>query len=97
MRLPDQILFSAVYLCVERPGGIVPAGTGFFVTVESETRPPDSHSYLVTARHNVENAKREGSGKIFVRLNKYPASADGPVSASELRELTALGGTTTTR
>jgi hypothetical protein len=42
----------------------------------------------VTARHNVENAKREGSGKIFVRLNKYPASADGPVSASELRELT---------
>jgi hypothetical protein len=58
------------------------------VTVESETRPPDSHSYLVTARHNIDNAKREGSGKIFVRLNKYPASPEAPVSDSELRELT---------
>ncbi len=56
------------------------------MTLESETRPPDSHSYLVTARHSVENAKREGSGKIFVRLNKYPSSPNAPVSDSELRE-----------
>lgn len=68
MRIPDPILSSAVFLCVDDGGTVRPGGTGFFLTVESETR-NDTHSYLVTARHSVEAAKPYG--KLYARLNSY--------------------------
>jgi len=69
MRVPDQILSSAVYLCVKDANGAVrPAGTGFFLSIESETRKNASHGYLVTARHCIEKA--EPYGVLYARINR---------------------------
>lgn len=78
MRVPDIITASAVYLCVkDTRGTVIPAGTGFFLTVESETI-SDTHSYLVTARHCVEKAKPYGG--IYVRLNNYSNTASNLIA-----------------
>jgi hypothetical protein len=38
MRVPDMMLDSVAYLCVKNANGtVVPAGTGFFLSVKSET------------------------------------------------------------
>ena len=69
MRLPNEILLSAVFLCVKEGGAVKPAGTGFVLTVESDAPTDNRHTYLVTARHCVEQAKRYGS--LYVRLNSH--------------------------
>lgn len=70
MRLPDNIVHSAVFLGYEDRNGIVKmAGTAFFVGIESESRPGVDHGYLVTAKHCVERAKRQGS--LLLRLNRH--------------------------
>jgi hypothetical protein len=69
MRVPDDLLGSAVYLCVKDANGAVrPAGTGFFLAIESELREGISHGYLVTARHCIENAERYGA--LYARMNR---------------------------
>jgi hypothetical protein len=69
MRVPDGILDSAVYLCVKDANGTVrPAGTGFFLKIESEIREQISHGYLVTARHCIENARPYGP--LYARMNR---------------------------
>jgi hypothetical protein len=69
MRVPDAILSSAVYLCIKDANGAVrPAGTGFFLSIRSETREGISHGYLVTARHCIENAKPYGV--LYARMNR---------------------------
>src|SRR5262249_48215108 len=59
MRLTDDALKSVVFLCVEGSGEEMHfGGTAFFVAVRSETVPEKRYGYLVTAKHNVESAKR---------------------------------------
>jgi hypothetical protein len=69
MRVPDMIVDSAVYLCVKDASGTVrPAGTGFFLSIESEAREQISHGYLVTARHCILNARPYGA--LYARMNR---------------------------
>jgi hypothetical protein len=69
MRVPDDILASAVYLCIKDANGAVrPAGTGFFLSIESEIREGRTHGYLITARHCIEKAKPYGS--LYARMNR---------------------------
>jgi hypothetical protein len=69
MRVPDQILASAVYLCVKDADGTVrPAGTGFFLAIQSEAREHIKHGYLVTARHCIKKAESHGS--LYARVNR---------------------------
>jgi hypothetical protein len=69
MRVPDDILTSAVYLCVKDTNGTVrPAGTGFFLSIKSEARENITHGYLVTAQHCIENAK--SYGMLYARMNR---------------------------
>jgi len=71
MRIPDEILQSVCFLCVEdkRQGQSILryGGTGFFVSIPSETNPNIGHIYLITARHCVERAKPFGS--LYLRVN----------------------------
>jgi Trypsin-like peptidase domain len=69
MRVPDMMLDSVAYLCVKNANGtVVPAGTGFFLSVKSETREQIRHGYLVTARHCIESAAPYGA--LYARMNR---------------------------
>src|SRR6058998_3783527 len=73
MRLPDEMLQTVCFLCVKtKKAGqdfFQYGGTGFFVSVQSETYPDKlQYVYMVTARHNVERASDMGS-PMFARLN----------------------------
>ena len=77
MRLPDQILKCVCFLCVKDIGSegetMTYGGTGFFVSVPSESIPGRNYVYLVTAKHNVEKAKRFGN--LFLRINTTDGGA----------------------
>lgn len=83
MRVPDDVLDSVCFLCVkERKDGVERfrcGGTAFFVGQSIDGYPDAAISYLVTARHNVEQAK-SGYGSLFARVNR----ADGSVGEIEL-------------
>ena len=81
MRLPDDVLKCVLFLCLKEQGNkekIHLFGTAFFATVPSTTFPERySHLYLITARHNIEDAEAEINSrpkkyhpKLFVRVNK---------------------------
>jgi hypothetical protein len=64
-----MMLDSVAYLCVKDANGtVIPAGTGFFLGVESETREQIRHGYLVTAKHCIESAERYGA--LYARMNR---------------------------
>lgn len=66
LRIPDQALDCVGFLAVERNGNYRYAGTGFFVSLPG---PHDKYfPYFITARHNIEMAKRE-SGRLVARFN----------------------------
>src|SRR5256885_10827031 len=69
MRVPTVILLGSVFLGVRANDRLRMAGTGFLLSIESETKPGISHGYLVTARHCVESAKLEGP--LLLRLNRW--------------------------
>jgi len=84
MRIPNEILDCVCFLGVNLAGGpnahkFYSFGTGFFVGVEQ-----DGHhfSYLVTAKHVVDEAERGGYGRLFARVNTQA----GGTSNIELRE-----------
>lgn len=81
MRLPDDVLKCVLFLCLKQHGNrerLHFFGTAFFASVPSTTCPQQySHLYLVTARHNIQEAKAEINRhpkkyhpKLYVRVNK---------------------------
>lgn len=74
MRVTDQILDCVVFLCAasrkQGGSGFVYGGTGFFVSRPSETFPDKmKYVYLITAKHNVERAKKYGD--LYLRINRH--------------------------
>jgi hypothetical protein len=71
MRIPTNYLDSVCFICVkvtrfgEEEDFFI--GTGFFCSVPS-TLPGLRHSYLVTARHVIKDAKDLGHTELYVRL-----------------------------
>ncbi len=74
MRIPDTLLRSVVFLCVEDQGKFTFGGTAFLYGHPSERFPDQHHSYLVTARHNIENA--EQTGDLYLRANLRGGEAE---------------------
>ncbi|HKG58331.1 MAG TPA: hypothetical protein VKB05_01025 [Pyrinomonadaceae bacterium] len=72
MRIPNNYLDCVCFICVKvaRLGAEEDffIGTGFFCSVPS-TLPGLRHSYLVTDRHVIRDAKAEGYSEFYVRLN----------------------------
>ncbi len=84
MRVPDAILSSAIFLCVKKDGVLTPAATGFVLVIESDAPRDNWHSYIVTARHNIERAARHGS--LYVRVNQFvPPGVPAQAAEIELR------------
>ena len=82
MRVPDMILASAVYLCVKDANGSVrPAGTGFFLTIESTTRENISHGLKGT------ESPDPGSCSKFVFVDE-PAQHIPPLDTQAIGGLT---------
>ena len=82
MILPQDFIDCVCFLCTRDISDGVEkwryGGTGFFVSVASETRPEDySHLYLVTARHCIRD-RYGNSRKLYVRLNKKDGTAQEP-------------------
>ena len=78
MRVPDDILRCVCFLCVKetKDGSdrFHYGGTGFFVSLPSESQPDTSHIYVVTAAHNIEKAQRYGSN-LYLRVNTLTGEA----------------------
>lgn len=65
MRIPDEIKDCVAFLCIRGEADYYRyGGTGFFISVQDGDK---ALSYLVTAKHNVESAKRYGP--LYVRAN----------------------------
>jgi hypothetical protein len=77
MNLPGNIQNCVCFLCGKnRDGSYKYGGTGFFVAVPSERSPDRAYAYLITAKHNLENAKAEGYYNIYLRINTTDGNAD---------------------
>lgn len=78
MRVPDEILKSVFYLCIKQTrSGLEQfhyGGTGFWVSIKSQTHDDILYSYLITAKHNVEKAQQHGSD-LYLRLNRKGGGA----------------------
>jgi hypothetical protein len=72
MRIPNDYLESVCFICVKVQGVAGEddffIGTGFFCSVNSSL-PGLRHSYLVTDRHVIQDAKAAGYSDFYVRLN----------------------------
>ena len=71
MRLSDSVLKYAVFLCAgrwktkrRRRAG----GTAFFVEVPAQDN-QGNHSYIVTARHVIEEIQHTSSDQVYVKIN----------------------------
>lgn len=78
MRVPDEILQCVCFICsaysenawrVARYGG-----TGFFVSVPSQSHDGTHYIYLLTARHCVEKAR--SMGKLIIRMSIRSGGGD---------------------
>lgn len=74
MRVPDEVKDSVFYICAKRTQGVNEVyslmGTGFFVAVPVDGRPDLNFVYLVTAKHVIEDTKKNSiDGYIHLRLN----------------------------
>jgi hypothetical protein len=71
MRVRDEIKDGTYFLCVEVGSELGDylhfIGTGFFIQVETQYQ---KHSYLVTARHVIEQAKAAKHKDIYLRINR---------------------------
>jgi hypothetical protein len=73
MRIPNNYLDCVCFICVKVRRSLAEEedffiGTGFFCSVPS-TLPGLRHSYLVTDRHVIRDAKDAGYSEFYVRLN----------------------------
>lgn len=68
MRLPDELLQTVFFVCVEDLDGSVHfGGTGFFVSVGLTENPDRRVVYSITARHVIDRASQYP--RMFIRLN----------------------------
>jgi hypothetical protein len=71
MRVPNEIKDGAYFLCVEVGSELGEyfhfIGTCFFIQVDTQYQ---KHSYLVTARHVIEEAWAIGHKDIYLRINR---------------------------
>ena len=76
MRVPEQMLKCVCFLCVQRTSTQGASwrygGTGFFVAVPCETRPPRALIYVVTARHCIDRA----GGPVHLRVNRIDGDSE---------------------
>jgi hypothetical protein len=72
VRVTDYFLDCIAFLCVGRK----PQGTAVFVDLPDVTRPGVIYTYLVTARHNLEQAQTD---EIYARVNTPISFRDVPV------------------
>ena len=76
MRIIDEIKECVAFLCTKETNGYVYRGTAFFLGIPSEVLPPGmGYIYLITAKHNIINASREGRD-LYLRLNTKKGTAD---------------------
>ncbi len=78
MRIPNDLLKSVCFLCVKiqkgkNAGRFQYFGTAFFVGIREEDW---TFTYLVTARHVIDEARRVGHKTLFVRVNKHDGGAE---------------------
>jgi hypothetical protein len=83
LEVDDHLLNTVAYLCQveESSPGItarVPRASGFFVAVPEDAFPGLGCSYLVTARHCIEETKRQ---EFYVRFNANTGRVDEPSHA----------------
>lgn len=57
-------------------GGLTPNGTGFFVGVQVKEKPGSFASFLVTAKHVLQDASGKWHKEIYIRLNKKDGGAE---------------------
>ncbi len=74
MRIPDHAIKSVVFLCVKTTNGknkekFLIGGTAFFVGIPFEGEPSSTCIYLITAKHNIEEAKKFGN--LYLRINSH--------------------------
>jgi hypothetical protein len=73
MRIPEELLSSVVFLVTKEPGeqdcDKKCRGTAFFVGMWSEANKDWGYPYLVTAKHNIAKAKKDGL-ELYVRINR---------------------------
>jgi len=68
VRIPDEWLDAVLFLGTRSTKGTIRwKGTGFVLSTPKEHLPGVRHSYFVTARHNIEAARREGG--LWLRFN----------------------------
>jgi hypothetical protein len=76
MKVPSSAQRCVAFLYLQTLTRKSPVGTAFFVHRSSEDR-QSSTTYLVTARHVIDNASRDASdGRIWVRLNTRAGGTD---------------------
>lgn len=78
MEIPPEIQKCVVFLCYEQSGvngtkDFIPFGTAFFIEVKEENL---THFYLITAKHNLDEIKKIGVDKIFIRINSKNGGAN---------------------
>jgi hypothetical protein len=76
MRIPDPLLDAIFFLGVDNDGSgadsVKYGGSGFVLSAPNEFYPSLRQLYLVTARHNIDSARR--AGRIWIRINTATAS-----------------------
>jgi hypothetical protein len=82
LRLPDYVKATVCFLCVEANGQTLFGGTGFFVTLKSETHLGLYFSYLVTAKHCVLKAYQR-YGHLKARSNLRDRTGTALVNLDE--------------
>lgn len=77
MRIGDDIKRAVCFLCVKLPDGSYHiGGTAFFLHTPYETDPTQQHLFVVTARHNIELARKAGYDALYLRINTLQGKAD---------------------
>lgn len=69
--IPSQAKDIVTFIFIKTPDGkLIPNGTGFFVGIKSEQNAKRSFGYLVTAKHVLQDDKRQYYDSAYIRLNK---------------------------
>lgn len=66
-----EIKRAITFIFLKENGKYIPNGTGFLVSVEAEKDPSAYVGYLVTARHVLQNHKKEFYPMVSVRINTH--------------------------
>ncbi len=80
--MPNPNGISQMKKCVtfifvkDREGRIIPQGTGFFVAVPSETSSDKFSSYLVTAKHILQDRSGQYLSSVVIRLNAIDGGSE---------------------